>query len=105
MCIAKAAFPSFDALRIPYLHQNSAREVRHCTKVVTDVAAWTLTMLFLSTFCKFTICLELQAEYSLKDRKALAKFLEDADIRLIRAECPCMSSQRELLVSAAIVVA
>ena len=29
-----------------------------------------------------------QAKYNLEDRMSLAKFLVDADIRLVRAECP-----------------
>ena len=32
----------------------------------------------------------MQVTYDLEDRKSLADYLEDANIRLIRAECPTL---------------
>ena len=32
----------------------------------------------------------MQVTYDLEDQRSLAKYLEDADIRLIRAECPTL---------------
>ena len=37
--------------------------------------------------------LEMQVTYDLEDQKSLAKYLEDSNIRLIRAECPALHSQ------------
>ena len=108
-------------LLLPLVAPKSARQMQSPSSLpLTEAIKHCATRMFWSSFCQrhrrigwcqvsshgawkaldsndlspCESCIQMQVSYDLEDQKSLAKYLEDSNIRLIRAECPALHSWR-----------